>query len=41
MREAVARGDFGAFRARFLARYGVESVGGSADIPADSEASSS
>ena len=40
-REAVARGEFAAFRARFLARYGVESVGGSADIPADSEASSS
>jgi queuine tRNA-ribosyltransferase len=41
MREAVARGEFGGFRTRFLARYGVESVGGSADIPADSEASSS
>jgi queuine tRNA-ribosyltransferase len=41
MREAVAGGEFAAFRARFLARYGVESVGGSADIPADSEASSS
>jgi len=38
MREAVARGDFGSFRSRFLERYGVESVGGSADIPADSEA---
>lgn len=38
MREAVASGDFGSFRSRFLARYGVESVGGSADIPADSEA---
>jgi queuine tRNA-ribosyltransferase len=38
MREAVASGDFGSFRSRFLARYGVESVRGSADIPADSEA---
>ena len=38
MREAVANGDFGSFRSRFLERYGVESVGGSADIPADSEA---
>jgi queuine tRNA-ribosyltransferase len=38
MRAAVARGDFGSFRSRFLERYGVESVGGSADIPADSEA---
>jgi queuine tRNA-ribosyltransferase len=38
MREAVARGDFGSCRSRFLERYGVESVGGSADIPADSEA---
>jgi len=38
MREAVASGDFGSFRSRFLERYGVESVGGSADIPADSEA---
>jgi queuine tRNA-ribosyltransferase len=38
MREAIARGEFGSFRSRFLARYGVESVGGSADIPADSEA---
>jgi queuine tRNA-ribosyltransferase len=41
MREAVARGEFAGFRTRFLARYGVESLGGSADIPADSEASSS
>ena len=41
MREAVASGAFASFRARFLERYGVESVGGSADIPADSEASSS
>ena len=38
MREAVARGEFAAFRARFLERYGVESGRGSADIPADSEA---
>ena len=38
MREAVAQGDFGPFRSRFLERYGVESLGGSADIPADSEA---
>ena len=39
MREAVANGAFSPFRSRFLARYGVESVGGSADdTPADSEA---
>src|SRR5262245_35245003 len=39
MREAVARGDFSSFRSRFLARYGLESVRGSADdILADSEA---
>jgi queuine tRNA-ribosyltransferase len=38
MRRAVADGAFGRFRSRFLARYGVESVGGSADTPADSEA---
>ena len=38
MREAVARGDFASFRSRFLERYGVESLRGSADIPADSEA---
>jgi queuine tRNA-ribosyltransferase len=38
MREAVARGAFAPFRSRFLERYGVESVGDSADIPADSEA---
>ena len=37
MREAVARGDFASFRARFLERYGVESLRGSADIPAESE----
>ncbi|HEY7040065.1 MAG TPA: tRNA guanosine(34) transglycosylase Tgt [Methylomirabilota bacterium] len=39
MREAVARGDFSLFRSRFLARYGLESLRGSADdTPADSEA---
>jgi queuine tRNA-ribosyltransferase len=38
MREAVARGAFGPFRSRFLERYGVESLRGSADTPADSEA---
>jgi queuine tRNA-ribosyltransferase len=38
MREAVARGAFASFRSRFLERYGVESLRGSADIPADSEA---
>jgi queuine tRNA-ribosyltransferase len=38
MREAVASGGFSSFRARFLGRYGVESVGDSPDIPADSEA---
>jgi queuine tRNA-ribosyltransferase len=38
MRRAVADGSFGGFRSRFLARYGVKSVGGSADTPADSEA---
>jgi len=38
MREAVAEGDFAAFRSRFLERYGVESLRGSADIPADPEA---
>jgi queuine tRNA-ribosyltransferase len=39
MRDAVARGDFSPFRSRFLARYGLESVGGAADnTPADSEA---
>jgi len=37
MREAVARGGFAGFRSRFLERYGVESLGGSADTPADSE----
>jgi queuine tRNA-ribosyltransferase len=39
MREAVARRDFSGFRARFLDRYGLESLRGSADdTPADSEA---
>ena len=39
MREAVATGDFSPFRSRFLARYGLESLRGSADdTPADSEA---
>ena len=39
MREAVARGDFSPFRSRFLARYELESLRGSADdTPADSEA---
>ena len=39
MREAIARGDFSPFRARFLDRYGLESLRGSADdTPADSEA---
>ena len=39
MREAIARGDFSRFRARFLDRYGLESLRGSADdTPADSEA---
>jgi tRNA-guanine family transglycosylase len=39
MREAIARGDFSRFRARFLARYGLKSPRGSADdTPADSEA---
>jgi queuine tRNA-ribosyltransferase len=38
MREAVARGGFAGLRSRFLERYGVESLGGSADTPADSEA---
>ena len=38
MRRAVADGTFERFRSRFLARYGVESVGDSADTPADSEA---
>ena len=39
MREAVARREFSGFRARFLDRYGLESLRGSADdTPADSEA---
>jgi queuine tRNA-ribosyltransferase len=37
MREAVARGAFRRFRSRFLERYGVESLRGSSDTPADSE----
>ncbi len=37
-RDAVARGAFEGFRSRFLERYGVESLRGSADTPADSEA---
>jgi queuine tRNA-ribosyltransferase len=36
MRGAIAAGAFGAFRSRFLERYGVESVGGSADGITDS-----
>ena len=39
MREAVAGREFSGFRARFLDRYGLESLRGSADdTPADSEA---
>ena len=38
MRRAIAEGRFGAFRARFLDRYGVESGGGFADDPAHTEA---
>jgi queuine tRNA-ribosyltransferase len=38
MRAAIAETRFGAFRARFLDRYGVESRVGSDDIPADREA---
>jgi queuine tRNA-ribosyltransferase len=37
MRRAVAEGRFEAFRSGFLGRYGVESVGGSQDILADTE----
>jgi queuine tRNA-ribosyltransferase len=37
MREAIAQDTFGRFRSRFLERYGVESLRGSADTPADSE----
>jgi queuine tRNA-ribosyltransferase len=36
MRGAVARGAFAPFRSRFLERYGVESLRGSADTAADS-----
>jgi len=38
MRRALAAGEFGAFRSRFLDRYGVESQGGSADSTTDTEA---
>ena len=38
MREAIAEGSFAPFRARFLGRYGVESVGDSNESPASSEA---
>ena len=38
LRRAISEGSFAAFRARFLGRYGVESVGGSNDSPANSEA---
>jgi queuine tRNA-ribosyltransferase len=38
LRRAIAGGSFAAFRARFLARYGVESVGDSIDSPECSEA---
>jgi queuine tRNA-ribosyltransferase len=38
MRSAIAGGGFGGFRSRFLARYGVESLGSSPDTSADSEA---
>jgi queuine tRNA-ribosyltransferase len=38
MRQALGAGAFGAFRARFLERYGVESQGGSDGSPADREA---
>ncbi len=38
LRRAIADGSFAAFRARFLARYGVESVGDSTDSPECSEA---
>jgi queuine tRNA-ribosyltransferase len=33
LRRAIAEGSFAAFRARFLARYGVESVGDSTESP--------
>ncbi len=38
MREAIAEGRFGAFRSRFLERYGVESQGGLADSATHTEA---
>jgi len=38
VRRAIAEGSLAAFRARFLDRYGVESVGGSNDSPVHSEA---
>jgi queuine tRNA-ribosyltransferase len=38
MRTAIVEGRFAAFRARFLERYGVESVDGPADTPMDPEA---
>jgi len=38
MRSAILEGRFAAFRARFLDRYGVESVDGPADSPMDLEA---
>ncbi|HXJ82164.1 MAG TPA: tRNA guanosine(34) transglycosylase Tgt [Candidatus Methylomirabilis sp.] len=38
LRAAIAEGTFAAFRTRFLARYGVESVGDSTDSPECSEA---
>jgi len=38
MRAAIAEDSFAAFRARFLGRYGVESVGDSNESPANSEA---
>jgi queuine tRNA-ribosyltransferase len=37
LRRAIIEGRFEAFRARFLARYGVESVDGSTDDPASRE----
>ena len=38
LRRAVVEGGVAAFRARFLARYGVESLGDSGDSPASLEA---
>ena len=37
VRRAIVEGAFEAFRARFLARYGVESVDGSTNGPASRE----